>query len=1112
MVRAAVFGKHPGWDDHIDDIGLTSEGLVRFKRMLYGQGIAACIESGRWDRLEPGERLDGFDHLCVWRTDGRGGGRDAGRSASMVVARIRSSRDRKGRGQYPLVTAIEVDGDDEADLAWAAVIADRIAAGCAAAETAEGVRGVVQGAERSARPRAIADDDAGGGDRVARLADRLEAGSGRDGFLRVVDHVEREWASYLWANRAATRERLGIPPRHMRAPIGGGSEVGAAAMGPWLRLMKALIDPSVPMMMISPTGRDWIDVIVGEPTAAQVACLRMGAGAIPLATEGGGALAAGIAERAAALIARADGESAGRGRAATGDSADGSGARTRSVAATVVIAVVLVAALVASLVVLMGAGKIEPEGDQGPRQAALVVRPLELPIESSAMQGAWAAQVNLGAREAGGAESDRLERVRECFKRAAAAVPTGLEAGGEAPAWMDDLNRELRASREARLRRVLRPWLAGVIDPAERGVGDDLLREVAEVGRLYERAAGTADAMIRAERLMRLGYGYDQRPHEQSRTIEELVAGVRERFREDPGVAAVFSPVLERAEELAAIARTVSTPVLLGVLRDRAKPAASVIAAWRRLDTRPDAIWPATADDLEVELASEGRLREEIESIPDAARRDELAELVREVRVRRLIRFVSFAAESSQIDAGFALLRRLGGAVDDRDPWLRYNAMLYELKAEFEAMEDGGAGAVRGMDAGRLRGMIEEFVRKARALPGGIAYRADVATTLAAMNRILDGEDPGVGVEWWKRIGPATAGTYEARREGDRLIYTARAGGGADATLEFVLVTPADGGAPFYIGAGEVSVAMAAAIHAAAGGNLARPAPPLTAILPEFDREDDPRVGPRSWVWARAAAGPTLAPAPDWLFWFGRPPRDEYPAGAVPPAPDPGSPLQHISPQAAVHIAAMAGCGLPTAAQWRAAVQAHAGGVMVEGRNVRDQTWARFAEHLRERERKFPSGRRADAGAFGLVQNRGERLDPRDEAAYPVDDGVLWFVPADAGATKADGGRAVHLLDNVSEYVLDSVEALPVDPRTAASRAFFDRHREAFGVAGASAISAPSVGLDAVRPCPLGDPREGYSDVGMRLVITGRYLGPAADSAPGRLSRVLTPTPYIRSR
>ena len=65
-VILAGFGKHPAWDDHIDDIGLETESLVIAKRVIYSEGIASQISSGAWKQLENSGRAMDFDHRFVW--------------------------------------------------------------------------------------------------------------------------------------------------------------------------------------------------------------------------------------------------------------------------------------------------------------------------------------------------------------------------------------------------------------------------------------------------------------------------------------------------------------------------------------------------------------------------------------------------------------------------------------------------------------------------------------------------------------------------------------------------------------------------------------------------------------------------------------------------------------------------------------------------------------------------------------------------------------------------------------------------------------------------------------------------------------------------------------
>ena len=95
-VFTAAFGKHPGWDDHIDDIGLDTDVLVAVKRILYIQGIGSNIDSGSWDKLEQNQQVEKFGHAFVWCMNGY-----------VVVGRLWSSRDGKGRSSYPMVVCVQ---------------------------------------------------------------------------------------------------------------------------------------------------------------------------------------------------------------------------------------------------------------------------------------------------------------------------------------------------------------------------------------------------------------------------------------------------------------------------------------------------------------------------------------------------------------------------------------------------------------------------------------------------------------------------------------------------------------------------------------------------------------------------------------------------------------------------------------------------------------------------------------------------------------------------------------------------------------------------------------------------------------------------------------------
>src|SRR6201996_8367037 len=99
-IQLAAFGKHPAWDDHLDDIGLNTETLVLTKQLLYSEGIATQLASGAWDQIEKSGNAIEFDHRFVWSCD-----------QQSVVGAIWTSADRKGRTRFPLVICGQVGLD-----------------------------------------------------------------------------------------------------------------------------------------------------------------------------------------------------------------------------------------------------------------------------------------------------------------------------------------------------------------------------------------------------------------------------------------------------------------------------------------------------------------------------------------------------------------------------------------------------------------------------------------------------------------------------------------------------------------------------------------------------------------------------------------------------------------------------------------------------------------------------------------------------------------------------------------------------------------------------------------------------------------------------------------
>jgi hypothetical protein len=93
-LHLGLFGKHPAWDDHMEDIGLDTPSLIEFKNLLYFGGVSGCIDSGAWLKMPAEGRMDVFDHELIWSGE-----------TGVIFAVMWNSSDGRGRQAYPMVAA-----------------------------------------------------------------------------------------------------------------------------------------------------------------------------------------------------------------------------------------------------------------------------------------------------------------------------------------------------------------------------------------------------------------------------------------------------------------------------------------------------------------------------------------------------------------------------------------------------------------------------------------------------------------------------------------------------------------------------------------------------------------------------------------------------------------------------------------------------------------------------------------------------------------------------------------------------------------------------------------------------------------------------------------------
>ena len=269
-VFAAAFGKHPRWDDHIDDIGLDTDVLVAVKRLLYVEGIGGNTDAGSWKKLEREQVIETFRHVFVWVMGG-----------DTVVGCLWPSRDGKGRTSYPMIVCAQCLG---LPLLWVvnAVLPrlEKTEAACASSTSAPEVRRIIQNAQSECRQLArqcepVRDPQLATADALARLAELPELGPDRQGLHRILYHLDREAVQSL----PSSGKRQGLRPTSVRVPASSPASREECLM--WIRFLLTRFGSNTPILAVMPSGHPWLDLIIGEPTSIQLFCLRASLGAIP---------------------------------------------------------------------------------------------------------------------------------------------------------------------------------------------------------------------------------------------------------------------------------------------------------------------------------------------------------------------------------------------------------------------------------------------------------------------------------------------------------------------------------------------------------------------------------------------------------------------------------------------------------------------------------------------------------------------------------------------------------------------------------------------------------------------------------------------------------------
>jgi hypothetical protein len=268
-VFLGAFGKHPGWDDHLEensqapDLGLRTPSLVWTKQLLYEQGVGRNIDLGTWEKLEPTRRLEGFQHHFLWHG-----------ATGMVCGTMWSSRDGKGRTRYPMVLAAHAIGTHRRwTVASLFPRLEQLRGECQATERAVEVASALERARVDLRG-AVADSgrsQSSISDLLTEFVRHPQFGMDHEGVLRVCYQLESQVGPFA-VGKYSVREARNARPQELRVPAAGRDAVSVFIC--WTQLIRLYVDEAAPVLVIWPEGESWVDILIGEPTPEDFACLR----------------------------------------------------------------------------------------------------------------------------------------------------------------------------------------------------------------------------------------------------------------------------------------------------------------------------------------------------------------------------------------------------------------------------------------------------------------------------------------------------------------------------------------------------------------------------------------------------------------------------------------------------------------------------------------------------------------------------------------------------------------------------------------------------------------------------------------------------------------------
>jgi hypothetical protein len=270
-IHLGAYGKHPGWDDHIDDIGLETESLLLAKQILYVDGIGGQIDSGAWDKLREDERLPEFKHIMVWK-----------RGPAFLLGRMWSSRDGKNRTKYPMIVCAHCLN---VPLHWALLnvlpALDEMERLCKSTDSAEEVRGIIGRTLADLRELHGSAPASPEGAKPIAFIDRLGLGDAQEKLFRIMYYVCTRLTRCLPGEKPEARDD--VTPGQIRLPAASGLPQETLAF--WCQFLESQFGTDIPILLTLPLRERWLDATSDEPTAQEFYSLRATPEVLTIAAE-----------------------------------------------------------------------------------------------------------------------------------------------------------------------------------------------------------------------------------------------------------------------------------------------------------------------------------------------------------------------------------------------------------------------------------------------------------------------------------------------------------------------------------------------------------------------------------------------------------------------------------------------------------------------------------------------------------------------------------------------------------------------------------------------------------------------------------------------------------